>query len=156
MRAPISSTLRWLILLGVLLASLVTSRSLAGQETAPNGPSDSAVAGALSYRVYCASCHGAKAQGDGPVAEVLRIPPPDLTSLAARHGGVFPSERVRRSIDGRDEIRSHGRSEMPVWGLAFRESGRSTEEEAEIQQRILDLVEYLRTIQVGDERVAGG
>lgn len=152
MRAPISSTLRWLILLGVLLSSLVVSRSLGGQEKAPSGSAYSAVAGALSYRVYCASCHGPKAKGDGPVAEVLRIPPPDLTSLAARHGGVFPAEKVRRSIDGRDEIRSHGRSEMPVWGLAFRESGRSTEEEAEIQQRILDLVEYLRTIQVGDER----
>lgn len=150
MRAPISSALRWLILLGVLLSSLVASRSLGGQES--SSP-DSVAAGALGYRVYCASCHGASADGKGPLAEVLRIPPPDLTTLAALNGGVYPAEKIRRSIDGRDEIRSHGRSDMPVWGLAFRESGRSAEEEAAVQQRIQDLVEYLRTLQVGEERV---
>ena len=42
-----------------------------------------------------------------------------LASFAVRNGGVFPSERVRRIIDGRD-VAAHGNFEMPVWGDAFK------------------------------------
>lgn len=150
MRAPISPVLRWLLLLGILLVSLFASRSVQGAEGDDQGR-ESLAAGALTYRVYCASCHGEKADGHGPVAPALRIAPPDLTGLAARHGGEYPAAAVERSIDGREEIGAHGRRDMPVWGLAFRDSGRSTEEEAAVQQRIRDLVAYLRTLQVGGE-----
>lgn len=39
----------------------------------------------------------------------------DVTTYAARNGGVCPSERLRRIIDGRD-VPAHGEPEMPVWG----------------------------------------
>jgi hypothetical protein len=45
--------------------------------------------------------------------------PPDLTQFARRNGGMFPSERVYRIIDGRD-VPSHGDREMPVWGDIFK------------------------------------
>ena len=101
--------------------------------------------GAQAFHAYCASCHGASAHGDGVLAGELRRQPPDLTRFAQRNGGVFPEERLRRIIDGR-EVRAHGNSEMPVWGDAFRAGqGGLTAEEA--QARILAILRYLQAIQ---------
>jgi mono/diheme cytochrome c family protein len=98
------------------------------------------------FRVYCASCHGGEARGDGTVAEYLKVPPADLTAIAARNDGVFPAERVALIIDGRQAVRGHGRSEMPVWGDSFLKTDDTPSEEA-VQKKIADLVEFLRTIQ---------
>ena len=47
------------------------------------GPEESSpvysVSGAYTYRTYCASCHGEKGEGDGPLAASLRFHPPDLS-----------------------------------------------------------------------------
>ena len=75
-------------------------------------------AGAETFRAYCAACHGAEAKGDGPMGEILIISPPDLTSLSATNGGVFPVTRVVRRIDGRDPMLSHG-GDMPLFGQIF-------------------------------------
>jgi mono/diheme cytochrome c family protein len=101
--------------------------------------------GAQLFRTHCASCHGAQAQGNGPVADQLRTPPPDLTTFTARNGGVFPSERVRRIIDGRG-VASHGDREMPIWGDAFRTSREGLSPDA-VKKRIDALVQYLEGIQ---------
>lgn len=127
----------------LLLASAVPA--------AAQDPARAAERGELLYRIYCSSCHGDQGTGDGPVAEVLEIPPTDLTQLAAAHGGDFPAEDVRSSIDGRDEIAGHGRREMPVWGLTFQQRGRDVDQEAEIRGRIDDLLAYLRSIQDSEE-----
>ena len=71
--------------------------------------------GAELFRGHCAACHGAAAEGDGPMVEILEVAPPDLTALAAVEGGTFPLERVVRSIDGRTMILSHGGT-MPLFG----------------------------------------
>lgn len=70
------------------------------------------------FQHFCAACHGVGAQGDGPMANVLLVPPADLTQLSARNGGSFPHARVGARIDGRDPLVSHG-SEMPVYGWLF-------------------------------------
>jgi mono/diheme cytochrome c family protein len=72
--------------------------------------------GAELFAAHCAACHGAEARGDGPMAEILAVAPPDLTGLAARAGGTFPLEQVVRSIDGRTMILSHG-GPMPLFGM---------------------------------------
>jgi len=101
--------------------------------------------GAQLFRTYCASCHGADARGSGPLAELLRRTPPDLTRFAARNGGVFPAERVTRILDGSD-VGSHADREMPVWGDAFLGArGGLTERAA--RARIEALVRYLEAIQ---------
>jgi mono/diheme cytochrome c family protein len=102
--------------------------------------------GAQTYRVYCASCHGLKGVGDGPVADYLRFAPPDLRKLARRNKGRFDSEKAYRMIDGRDALRGHGGADMPVWGDAFLEAreGYSTEK---VKERIGQLVRYLESIQ---------
>lgn len=106
--------------------------------------------GGQLFEVYCATCHGTGGHGDGPMADRLRRMPPDLTQFAARNGGVFPSERVYRIIDGRD-VPSHGDGEMPVWGDVFRSvPGRPGAEAA--RARIAAIVRHLEAMQ---ERTAG-
>lgn len=41
------------------------------------------------FRRHCASCHGLGAQGDGPMAQVMTLPMPDLTALTAGRGAAF-------------------------------------------------------------------
>jgi hypothetical protein len=59
--------------------------------------------------------------------------------------GVFPSERVKRIIDGRD-VPSHGSRDMPVWGDAFRTTRDGLSPES-VEARIEAIVRYLRAIQ---------
>jgi hypothetical protein len=108
------------------------------------------LSGAEMYERLCASCHGASAQGDGPVASLIKIGVPDLTRIAYRDGGEFPTEDVRRTIDGRLERRAHGPRDMPVWGWQFYDSSSTNDaaERAIVDSMIDRLVEYLRGIQV--------
>jgi mono/diheme cytochrome c family protein len=102
------------------------------------------------YQIYCSNCHGQRGLGDGPTAKVLKVKPTDLTRLAKRNKldrGQFPAERVYKAIDGRQEVAGHGKRRMPIWGLAFQEYDRDTNQEAEVRFRILKLIDYLRSIQ---------
>jgi mono/diheme cytochrome c family protein len=103
------------------------------------------------YRTYCSSCHGQEARGDGPVAQFLKVPPANLTQIAARNKGVFPAERVHQIIDGRQVPKTHGASQMPVWGDAFAKST-SGGDAAAVTAKIKALVEYLASKQ---EKPAG-
>jgi mono/diheme cytochrome c family protein len=97
------------------------------------------------FRTYCASCHGAAGAGNGPVAASMRRTPPDITGIALANGGVFPTDRMRRIIDGRD-IEAHGDRDMPVWGDAFKavRGGRSEES---VRERLASILQYLISIQ---------
>jgi hypothetical protein len=53
---------------------------------------------------------------------VLNEKPKDLTRIAERHGGKFPSAALVRIVDGRDVAIAHGTREMPVWGKRFGEA----------------------------------
>lgn len=104
--------------------------------------------GRALYQRYCGACHGREARGDGPVAESLGQRPLDLTTIAREHGGHFPFAEVMAVIDGTRSVRSHGVSEMPVWGEVFRpQPGWSLGEHAAAKGRILLITEYLQTVQ---------
>lgn len=122
------------------IANLVTY--IESIQAPTTGPDDT---GSQLFRTYCASCHGATGRGNGPLAEQLRRMPPDLTQFTRRNGGMFPSERVYRIIDGRD-VSSHGDREMPVWGDVFKTvpGGSSA---AAVKARIDAIVRYLAGIQ---------
>ena len=78
------------------------------------------IEGPALYKAYCAVCHGSDATGHGPMAPALKAPPPDLTRIAERNGGVFPMARVERIIAGEEPLPSgHGTREMPLWGPIF-------------------------------------
>jgi hypothetical protein len=108
------------------------------------------LSGVEMYERLCASCHGVSGHGDGPVSSLIKIGVPDLTRLAQRDGGDFPTEDVRRTIDGRFDRLAHGARDMPVWGWQFYDSANpnDAEERARVDSMIDRLVQYLRSIQV--------
>jgi nucleotide-binding universal stress UspA family protein/mono/diheme cytochrome c family protein len=99
------------------------------------------------YRTYCATCHGTSAVGDGPLASNMVKKPANLTEIAKRNGGTFPSEVVFKTIDGRSPIKGHGGPDMPVWGEAFQRS-REAGDQDRVKSVIQSLVDYLESIQV--------
>lgn len=107
--------------------------------------------GRLLYLENCVACHGLYGGGDGPVAGVLKVGVPDLRYLSALAGGTYPDERVRRVIDGQEQILSHGDRYMPVWGSEFwLQEGADEQAEQAVGRRIQDLVDYLASIQLTD------
>jgi mono/diheme cytochrome c family protein len=132
-------------LAGFTALSAATARSAGEAETDPG----LARVGAEMFQHYCAACHGTTAEGNGPVAPVLKVPPKDLTRIAARRSGNFPDAEIARFIDGRFDVVAHGTREMPVWGLTFskRLVAKDVEADEVARGRIEALVEYLKTIQ---------
>lgn len=94
------------------------------------------------FTSYCAACHGPTGVGNGPAAAALTKAPADLTKISARNGGTFPEVRVKRYIEGADEIAAHGSRDMPMWGELFRALNRDT-----AQIRIQALSDYLKSLQ---------
>lgn len=130
---------------GALLAALLLPAGAGAEDFA---------AGRAEYLAACAACHGEAADGNGPIATMFREPVPDLTGIAARNGGVFPTAEIMAIIDGRTEVRGHG-NPMPVFGNRFVHE-RVTENwysyaigntEQLVRARVLELVLYLQSIQ---------
>jgi mono/diheme cytochrome c family protein len=134
------------LFVGLLVAGGTMAVCAASPGGGPQGARPEPANGASIYLTHCASCHGTSGRGDGAVAPYLRIPAADLTRIAARNRGVFPGERVRRIIDGRQRVRTHGDSDMPVWGPIF---GRSSirPDEAIVDATLGDLVAHLESLQ---------
>ena len=117
------------------------------QTTGPKNPDlIRSVAGKDLFEFYCASCHGRDGMGNGHVAPALKVPPPDLTTLAQQNRGTFPAARVEGVLKGEDRpsTPAHGASDMPVWGPIFK--GVDNRDEVN-QQRIENLVKYIESIQ---------
>lgn len=128
----------------VVLASLAFTAAAAEAQQIKQAPMKRVPAsdGAAMFNSYCASCHGLGATGDGPAAKALAKAPADLTRISARNGGQFPVVRVKRYIEGADEVTAHGSRDMPVWGTLFR----SLEPDL-VPLRIQALSEFLESIQ---------
>jgi len=131
---------------GMPRSIVLIAAGMAGIAGAAFGAGVTVETGSALFRSYCASCHGADAKGDGPLAGNLRVAPSDLTRLANRNHGKFDAEKVRRAIDGRGPKEIHGGSDMPVWGDAFKRAGEGFSE-AKVKERIDALVEHLSTLQ---------
>lgn len=104
------------------------------------------VPGGELFRTYCAACHGTSARGDGPLASSMTRKPADLSEIAKRNGGLYPSELVFRTIDGKKPVRGHGGPDMPVWGDAFARSRDGGDAET-VRRMIQALVGYLESLQ---------
>jgi mono/diheme cytochrome c family protein len=117
-----STRMIWRALVALALMSAL-GLGVAGQQTGRTPPPlvIPSMSGGDLFRFYCASCHGRDGKGDGPVATALNRRPPDLTSIARRNSGRFPTDRVERFVTGdREPSPAHGSAEMPVWGPIFR------------------------------------
>ena len=94
------------------------------------------------FDTYCAVCHGKDGKGTGPAATALTKTPADLTRISTRNGGTFPDVRVKRYIEGLDEVPAHGTRDMPMWGSLFRSLNHDT-----AVLRIQGLSDYLKSLQ---------
>jgi mono/diheme cytochrome c family protein len=136
---------RIIILIALVLAaslSLMAQGQTVHKTTAPH---TSPASGKEMYTAYCASCHGADGKGNGPAASALKTPPADLTAIQKSNGGKFPSDHVYEVINGRASTPAHGSADMPVWGPIFRRLSGS--HDSEVQQRINNLTDYIRSMQ---------
>ena len=121
---------------------------IAGAASAQTADPD---AGRDLYMTYCVQCHGTEAKGNGPMAITLFRAPADLTGLAARNGGVFPTGEVATQIDGRAPLLAHG-GEMPLFGPVF-DSDQNVAlplpsgQPMMMGQPLADLVVYLQSLQ---------
>jgi mono/diheme cytochrome c family protein len=96
--------------------------------------------GAVIFKQDCAVCHGA-----GPAANDLKVRPPNLATLARRHGGEFPNGYVLDVLRNGVEAPSHGTAEMPIWGPMFDTMNHNNATQSKL--RIINLVNYLKSIQ---------
>ncbi len=76
---------------------------------------ETSVNGKQAFLDICAACHGGTGQGDGPLAVGLNPSPPDLTTIAARNGGIFDRNYVASFIDGLNRG-AHNAAAMPEFG----------------------------------------
>jgi mono/diheme cytochrome c family protein len=137
---------RHIVLFGFLIL-LVSAVGAQDKPSTNKGPARRTVAtsGKQTYMHYCASCHGVDARGNGPAAFVLKTTPPDLTTLANRHGGKFPHQYVSDVLRFGTRILSHGSSDMPIWGPIF--GSLDNYDEVAVRKRIKDLSDYLASLQ---------
>ncbi len=109
-----------------------------------------ALEGRRLFVEYCAACHGADATGGGPIAGSTARPPADLTRIAVRNGGAFPTARVLSAIDGYARSGPSGPT-MPEFGELLSgdpvpyDSGDGIA--SPTPRRLVALVEYLETVQ---------
>jgi mono/diheme cytochrome c family protein len=133
---------RWWIPVAIALALPVVAMAQAKADFGKN-----------EFDANCAACHGVSGKGGGPIADLLKRSPTDLTTLQKRNGGIFPMARVYETIEGVG-VAEHGTRDMPVWGREY--SIKAGEyymdvpynQEAYVRGRILALAEYLSRIQV--------
>ena len=112
--------------------------------------------GKIEYDSNCAVCHGLTGKGDDSVLKGELVKPiPDLTMLSKKNNGIFPFDAVYQMIDGRKEVKTHGTTQMPIWGAAFKsqtylysDQNSLYSSESVIRSRILALTEYLNRLQV--------
>lgn len=138
-------TTKWSWLFALTAAMLVSGVT--------NGESQEIERGAKLFHQYCASCHGEKGTGTGPVAPYLTVKPADLTRIAERRGGEFPHDQILRIIAGEETPPGHGSRTMPVWGERLQDDViGGVSKPAVARGRIAFLVDYVESLQGTDKK----
>jgi mono/diheme cytochrome c family protein len=139
--------LRRALFSAMLLLPLMISIGKAGEQQTPKktvSAASSELSGGEIFKSYCSTCHGSDARGKGPMAAVLKVPPPDLTTLSRRNNGKFPEDHIASVLKNGVDIPSHGTAEMPIWGSTFAD----IKTHRVVTMRVTDMVRYLESIQV--------
>ncbi len=134
-----------LVMLAFASGVVATAQEAKTEVKHVTAPVTSPASGKEMFVSYCAPCHGKDAKGDGPAAAALKSPPADLTTLAKRNGGKYPSDKVTSILRGQATLVPHGDQEMPVWGPVFWKMSGGHEEL--VQERIANLNRYLESLQ---------
>jgi mono/diheme cytochrome c family protein len=123
----------------------IQSISSAHEERDKTVPDQNIQSGSQLYKQLCASCHGNDLKGNGPAPYPFKDVPPDLATLAERHGGHFPDAYFSDVLRNGVVIPDHGPAEMPIWGTDFRVGERLNE--VQVAARITNLREYIKSRQ---------
>lgn len=148
-------------LLALLFSAGASTTAQQSQTTTKKAPAEtvSEPSGEYLFNTYCAVCHGKDGKGAGPAAGSLKVPPPDLTTLARRHGGKYPAEYVTSVLQyGVGDLKAHGSPDMPIWGELFSPRGALTRNpsrplaetrdvDTAVAQRIHNLNQYIESLQ---------
>lgn len=100
--------------------------------------------GKQMYQDYCAACHGMNGKGNGPAAQFLKTPPPDLTTIGNRYAGKSVATKVSAVLRSGTASRAHGTVAMPLWESLFSSLHGGDQVGA---LRIRNLSEYVESIQ---------
>jgi mono/diheme cytochrome c family protein len=142
---PTPKTIRRVILLCALLISIVSSfAAQSKKEKKAAAEAANSASGERLYKDHCAVCHGDNLRGTGPAPSPYR-PPPDLTTLARRHGGNFPSRYVMKVLRLGLPMPEHGPAEMPIWGDDLTAGDKLSA--AEVKLRITNLTNFIKSSQ---------
>ncbi len=123
----------------VILHAAQQEQAKKSSVTRSNSPS-----GTELFKRHCAVCHGNDLKGVGPVPEPYRVPP-DLTTLARRHGGKFPDAYVADVLRSGVILPEHGPAQMPTWGMDFRQMDGF--DATQVTLRIANLTNYIKSHQ---------
>jgi mono/diheme cytochrome c family protein len=151
MPSQATESIRRVILLCVLFASIVSpfvfqsAVAQSAKEKKAAAAASNIQSGADLYKAHCAVCHGDNLRGTGPTPSPYR-PPPDLTLMARRHGGNFPTAYVKKILGFGVPIPEHGPAEMPIWGSDLTAGANLSE--AEIKLRIANLTNFIKSSQI--------
>ena len=128
-----------------MMRYILVTLALAGCVGAGDGGPDPA----RDYASFCAACHGPSGRGDGPAGAELSPKPADLTGLAARNGGVFPTTQVMAYIWRGEGAAAH--RAMPSFApllegtLIPYDGGDGID--TPTPERLVALAEYLKSVQ---------
>ncbi len=137
-----------LLLGGLIMATGCVEEQASTAEGEQQANMDPVARGKASFDQYCTNCHGDDGKGTGEMGTDLAVDPSNLTTLTLRNDNSFPVEAVFQTIDGIADIEAHGTREMPVWGNIWAEQGGEPVPREEVEKRINEIVEYIRTIQI--------
>jgi mono/diheme cytochrome c family protein len=141
--------MRYAVPFAILISAFLIGCAKAGPAVDDTLPSNVVPSGKVMYTQYCAVCHGLDAKGDGRYARMLKVSPPNLTTLSKRHGGgKFPYDYVSDILTFGPRLNTilHGSSDMPAWGSVFQYLYKNNERV--VQKRIKNLCDYLASLQV--------
>ena len=110
-------TLKTLPLLAAA-ATLTLALSARAAEHGPKSTPELLAQGKTSFAKYCASCHGAKGEGDGPAAKALRPPPRNLVTQPVKGGAPAVFEVLGTGVKGTAMIPFKHLSETDRWAIA--------------------------------------
>jgi mono/diheme cytochrome c family protein len=96
------------------------------------------------YTHFCSVCHGTDGKGNGPAAVALKQAPTDLSQIARKNGGKFPTLAVQQAITNSDGITAHGIPGMPVWGVLLKTS---SDDAGRATLRVNNLAAYIEGLQ---------
>lgn len=131
------------VIISCALLTLIVGLDAAQDRRAATSPTPNS--GAETYREYCAVCHGKTGKGDGPAVSALKVRPPDLSTLARRHGDKFPNAYVSNVLRNGVNVTAHGTAEMPIWGPLFLAIDSSFQ--SQFSLRITNLTNYIKSLQ---------